>query len=134
MYYSSFLLIHSSAHSSSNIWREGWREGGRKEKERKGGREEGRKEDGKEEEEERGGGRNREQRRGYISEREIIIFPTCDHVLDVVSMSGTVNVGVVSIVRLIFDVCCRDGDPPRLLLRGIVNIIIGLELGPASLC
>ena len=113
-------------------------EGGREEREgekgRKGEKNNGRKEDGKEEEEERGGGRNREQRRGCISERETILFPTCDHVLDVVSMSGTVNVGVVSIVRLIFDVCCGDGDPPCLLLRGIVNIIIGLELGPASLC
>ena len=110
--------------------RDGGREEGREEREG----EKGRKEDGNKEEEERGGGRNREQRRGCISERETIIFPTCDHVLDVVSMSGTVNVGVVSIVRLIFDVCCGDSDPPRLLLRGIVNIIIGLELGPASLC
>ena len=46
-----------------------------------------------------------------------------DHVLDVVGMSRTVHVRVVAVGRLILDVRHRDRDPPRLLLRRVVNRI-----------
>ena len=70
--------------------------GGRRREEREEEGEEGRKE------EEGEGGRKAEEM-VYL---RLFIFCTCDHIFDVVSMSGTVNMGIVSVVRLVLYVCC----------------------------
>ena len=50
-----------------------------------------------------------------------------------VSVSGTVNVTVVSVVGLVLDVCGVDGDTTGLLLRRFVNLRIVGELSRALL-
>ena len=46
-----------------------------------------------------------------------------DHVLHVVRVTGAVDVGVVTLLRLVLDVRRRDRDPARLLLRRIIDRI-----------
>src|SRR5665647_1295010 len=52
---------------------------------------------------------------------------TGDHVLDVVGVPGTVNVGVVALGRLIFDVGGVDGDAAGFFFRRSVNLVVGLD-------
>src|SRR6185312_17021112 len=52
-----------------------------------------------------------------------------DHVLHVVSMARTIDVSVVTLARLVFDVSCRDGDAACLLFRRLVDLVISSELG-----
>ncbi|GJE04103.1 hypothetical protein GMJLKIPL_6063 [Methylobacterium isbiliense] len=56
-----------------------------------------------------------------------------DHVLDVVGVAGAVDVGVVPVLGLVLDVGGRDRDPARLLLRRLVDLVVGRERGPARL-
>src|SRR5215210_6215140 len=46
-----------------------------------------------------------------------------DHVLDVVGVSGAVDVRVVTVLRLVLDVRRVDRDPARLLLRRVVDLL-----------
>ena len=48
-----------------------------------------------------------------------------DHVLHIVSMAGAINVRIVTIARLIFNVRCRNGNATRLFFGRLVNLIIG---------
>ena len=57
-----------------------------------------------------------------------------DHVLDVISVTGAVNVRVVSLVGLVLDVGGSDRDSSGSLLRGLVNHgvvdeLVGSRLG-----
>ena len=56
---------------------------------------------------------------------------TGDHVLDVVGVAGTVDVGVVTLLRLVFDVGDGDRDAPGALFGGVVDRVERPELGPA---
>ena len=73
--------------------------GGRRKEEGRGGRKEG--EEGRKEEE-----RERERKAEETVYLRLFIFCTCDHIFDVVSMSGAINVGVVSVIRLVLYMCC----------------------------
>ena len=54
-----------------------------------------------------------------------------DHVLDVVGVTGAVDVRVVALVGLVLDVGDGDGDAALALLGSVVDRVEGAELGPA---
>ena len=54
-----------------------------------------------------------------------------DHVLDVVGVPGAVDVGVVAVIGLVLDVGDRDRDAALALLRGLVDLVEGGEVGQA---
>ena len=56
-----------------------------------------------------------------------------DHVLDVVGVTGAVDVGVVPVVGLVLDVRGRDRDPALLLLGRVVDLLEALDLAAALL-
>ena len=53
---------------------------------------------------------------------------TGDHVLNVVSMTGAVNVSIVTLVGLILNVSGIDGDTSFSLLRSLIDHIVSLIL------
>ncbi len=55
-----------------------------------------------------------------------------DHVLDVVGVPGTVDVGVVALGRLVLDVRGGNGDAALALLGGVVDLVVGARF-PAKL-
>src|SRR6476619_204432 len=54
-----------------------------------------------------------------------------DHVLDVIGVARTVDVGIVAVLGLVLDVRGRDRDPALLLLGSIVDLLEALGLGTA---
>ena len=66
---------------------------------------------------------------GYDQDRSVHLGSTGDHVLDVVGVAGTVNMGVVALVGFVFDVGGGDGDAALTLFRGIVDLVKCLVLG-----
>jgi hypothetical protein len=44
-----------------------------------------------------------------------------DHVLDVIGMAGTVDVSVMPRIRLILNMCSRNGNASLSLFRGFIN-------------
>src|SRR5215213_7296570 len=71
------------------------------------------------------GGRNDQDRAIHLS-------GPGDHVLDVVGVTGTVDVGVVAVLRLVLHVRGGDRDTALLLLRSVVDLLEALRL-PADL-
>ena len=72
-------------------------------------------------------------RHGAVSSRDdqdraVHLGRAGDHVLDVVGVPGAVDVGVVPIGRLVFDVGGVDGDAARLLFGRRVDLVVGLGL------
>ncbi len=53
---------------------------------------------------------------------------TGDHVLHVVGVARAIDVGVVTVFRLVFHMRRGDRDPARLLFRRTVDLVIGLEV------
>ena len=49
---------------------------------------------------------------------------TCDHVLHIVSVTRAVNVRIVTVNRLVFNVSCIDGDTTLFFFRSSINFII----------
>lgn len=66
--------------------------------------------------------------------RTIHVCSTRDHVLDVIGMTWAVYVGVMSGIRLIFDVCCRNGNTTLSLFRRFINGAIFQKLRKALFC
>jgi hypothetical protein len=60
---------------------------------------------------------------GHHQDGAIHLGRTGDHVLDVVRVPGTVNVGVVPLLGLVLDVRDRDRNAPLPLFGGLVNRI-----------
>ena len=56
---------------------------------------------------------------------------TGDHVLDIVSMAGAVNVSVVTLLSLILNVSGVDCDTTLSLLRSLIDLIVSFELSLA---
>src|SRR5215208_5813080 len=65
---------------------------------------------------------------GDHEDRAVHLRGAGDHVLHVVGVAGTVDVGVVPLVGLILHVRRRDRDAARLLLRRVVDLVEGLGL------
>jgi hypothetical protein len=61
-------------------------------------------------------------------DRAVHLRRTGDHVLHVVGVARAVDVGVVTVLRLVLDVRRRDRDAARLLFRRAVDLVIGLEV------
>src|SRR5438034_223477 len=74
--------------------------------------------------------RHRSVRRGDDEDRAVHLGGSGDHVLDVVGVARAVDMRVVALVGLVFDMGDRDGDPALALLRGVVDRVEGAELGP----
>lgn len=58
---------------------------------------------------------------------------TSNHVFDVISVTGTVDVSIVSFFGLVFDVSGGDGDTTLSLLGGLVNGSVVKEVGESLL-
>src|SRR3954454_23891401 len=67
--------------------------------------------------------RHRAVGRRHDQDRAVHLRGTRDHVLDVVGVTGTVDVRVVALVGLVLDVRDGDGDAAGLLLRRLVDLV-----------
>src|ERR1700720_4023672 len=65
--------------------------------------------------------------RGDHQDRAVHLGGTGDHVLDVVRVTGAVNVRVVPLLGLVLDVRDRDGYAPLLLFLRVVDLVEGSE-------
>ena len=59
----------------------------------------------------------------HDQDRAVHLGGTRDHVLDVVGVTGTVDVGVVTVLRLVLHVRGGDRDTALLLLRSVVDLL-----------
>ena len=70
--------------------------------------------------------------RGNNQDSAVHLSSTGDHVLDIVSMAGAVNVGIVAGLGVILNVSGVDGDAALSLLGSLINVgvvhILGLAL------
>jgi len=64
----------------------------------------------------------------HHEDRAVHLRGTRDHVLDVVSVTRAVDVGVVTALRLVLHVRGGDGDAALALLRGVVDLIEAAHL------
>ena len=62
-------------------------------------------------------------RRRHHQNRPIHLRRPGDHVLDVIGMPRHIHMRVMALVRLVLHMRDRDRDPPRLLLRRLINLI-----------
>mmetsp|Transcript_40179 Transcript_40179/g.104030 ORF Transcript_40179/g.104030 Transcript_40179/m.104030 type:complete len:440 (-) Transcript_40179:78-1397(-) len=67
--------------------------------------------------------------RGDHQDAAVHLASTRDHVLDVVRVAGAIHVAIVPGLCLVLDVRGVDRDTAGALLRGVVNILVGLLLG-----
>ncbi len=65
---------------------------------------------------------------GHDENRAVHLGGTGDHVLDVVSVTRSVDVRVVALRGPVFAVRERDGNTARLFLRSLVDILDGLDV------
>ena len=65
---------------------------------------------------------------GDNKDSTIHLSSTSNHVLNVVSVAWAVYVGIVTVSGLVLDVGRVDGDTTLLLLRGVVDLVEGLDL------
>ena len=66
---------------------------------------------------------------GHDQDRAVHLGGTGDHVLDVVGVTGAVDVGVMTVRGLVLDVRGRDRYPAGLLLGRVVDRVEGPHLG-----
>ena len=69
--------------------------------------------------------RHRAVGRAHHQDRAVHLRGAGDHVLHIVGVPGAVDVRVVALVGLVFDVRGRNGDAARLLFRRLVDLVIG---------
>ena len=69
----------------------------------------------------------------HDQDRAVHLGRAGDHVLHIVGVAGAVDVGVVALLGLVFDVSGRDRDAARLLFRRLVDLVIGREGRAAGL-
>ena len=69
--------------------------------------------------------------RGNNKDSTIHLCSTGDHVFDVVSMSGAVNVSIVTVVSLILNVSGVDRDTTSFFFRSLIDCVICLVLSIA---
>ena len=67
--------------------------------------------------------RHRAVRRGNHKNSSVHLGRTGDHVLDIIGMTRAIDMGVVTVRRLVLHVGSRDRDPACLLLRRVVDRI-----------
>ena len=72
--------------------------------------------------------RHRAVGRVHHQDRAVHLRRTRDHVLHVVGVARAVDMGIVTRRRLVFHMRRRDRDPPRLLLRRRVDLVVRLEI------
>jgi hypothetical protein len=70
----------------------------------------------------------------HDQDRAVHLRGTGDHVLHIVGVAGAVDVGVVAVGRLVFDVRRRDRDAAGLFFRRLVDLVVRRERGTARLC
>ncbi len=70
---------------------------------------------------------------GDDEDRAVHLRGAGDHVLHVVGVAGAVDVRVMALLRLVLDMRGRDRDAAGLLLRRLVDLVIGGEGRPARL-
>ena len=75
--------------------------------------------------------RHRAVGRRHHQDRAVDLGRTGDHVLDVVGVTGHVDVRVVTLLGLVLDVRDRNGDAALLFLRRLVDVVERRELGKA---
>ena len=64
----------------------------------------------------------------HHQDRAVHLRGTRDHVLDVIGVAGAIDMRIVPRLGLVFHMRGRDRDPARLLFRGPVDLVIGLEI------
>ena len=74
--------------------------------------------------------RHRPVRRRDHQDRTVHLRRTGDHVLHVVGVARAVDMRVVPVAGLVLDVRGVDRDPARLLLRRLVDLVVGRETAP----
>src|SRR5258707_342354 len=69
----------------------------------------------------------------YSSDKRHYAHVDCagDHVLDVVSVTGAIDVGIVTLVARIFHVRCVDRDTALFFLGRIIDRLVGTHFGHA---
>ena len=61
---------------------------------------------------------------GDNQNRAVHLGSTGDHVLDIVGMSGAVDVGIMAVVGFVLDVGGVDGDAALTFFRGVVDLVV----------
>ena len=69
--------------------------------------------------------------RGDDEDRAVHLRRAGDHVLDVVGVTGAVDVRVVTVLRLVLDVGGGDRDPAFLLLGRVVDLLEAAGFRPS---
>ncbi len=69
---------------------------------------------------------------GHHQDRAIHLRRTGDHVLHIVGMAGTIDVRIVTVLRLILHVRGGDGDAAGLFLRRFVDLVVRRVGGAAG--
>ena len=69
----------------------------------------------------------------HHQDRAVHLRRAGDHVLHIVGVAGAVDMRVVALLGLVFDVRGRDGDAARLFFRRLVDLVIGGEGRAAGL-
>ena len=77
--------------------------------------------------------RHRAVGRRNHQDRAVHLRRTGDHVLHIIGVAGTIDMRIMALLRLVFDMRRRNRDAARLLLRRLVDLIIGRERRPAGL-
>jgi hypothetical protein len=59
---------------------------------------------------------------------------TSNHVLNIISVTGAVDVSIMPVFGLVFDMSSGNGDTTLALLRGLVNCAVVEEIRQALFC
>ena len=72
--------------------------------------------------------------RGYYEDSAVHLCGTGDHVFNIVSVAGAVNVCVMSGFGLIFNVCSVNGDTAFSFFGSSIDFCVGFEFSTAGYC